>query len=278
MCMVYVYLARKPDGSLEPGVTNSILEQLVEDDASLAWCALQKSEDEAITEKERLHLLSREEKESILPWYSPDPEFRKANTLLDHYFKVTPPPINGMASKDYHEWLEALHRPVRGPLVRRYAWAIPTQEAIQVLVDRGPIVEMGAGTGYWASLVELMGGDVVAYDVQPPNNTGTLDEWNIWHAGFKFTEVAKGGPSELVNHSDRTLFLCWPPAGNPMASECLRYWDGEILVYVGDDEVTADESFYKQLQERFSLTQVIPIPQWTGVKDKMTIWRRYNLD
>jgi len=271
----HVYLLRQEDGSLKPGVTDDIFSKLVDTDP-LVWHKHVDSEGEAIVEKARIALLSNEERETFLPWYSPTPEFRKANVLLTQYFRVTPPVINGMNRQEYKEWLAALHMAVRGPLVRKYSWAIPTEEAVRKIIDHGPIVEMGAGTGYWAHLIRLLDGDTIAYDVTPPSNESSLEDWNVWHAGNTFTKVLEGGPKVLRQHSDRTLFLCWPPLKSSMASECLRYWEGKKLIFVGDRDNTANKGFFKCLKDDFSLTEVIPIPQWANAQDTMTIWRRLD--
>ncbi|KAG7385694.1 hypothetical protein PHYPSEUDO_001148 [Phytophthora pseudosyringae] len=47
----------------------------------------------------------------------------------------------------------------------KYSWAIPDERALQILKHYGPIVEMGAGSGYWARLLQLRGVDLVAYDL-----------------------------------------------------------------------------------------------------------------
>ena len=42
---------------------------------------------------------------------------------------------------------------VRKPLIWAYAWAIPSDEAIHAIAELGPLLELGAGTGYWAWLL-----------------------------------------------------------------------------------------------------------------------------
>jgi hypothetical protein len=59
----------------------------------------------------------------------------------------------------------------RDELCRRFAWAIPSPQAVhalrRVLARRG-LVEIGAGTGYWAALLAHAGVDVRGYDTAPP--------------------------------------------------------------------------------------------------------------
>lgn len=52
----------------------------------------------------------------------------------------------------------------REDLIKKYAFAIPDEFALQKLVEYSPIIEIGAGLGYWASLVNQMGGKVLCYD------------------------------------------------------------------------------------------------------------------
>lgn len=69
--------------------------------------------------------------------------------------------------------------PTRQNLVTRYAWAIPSPESIDWIIsylNGRPVVEVGAGTGYWAWLLSQAGVDVNAYDIKPPGKG-----WNEYH-------------------------------------------------------------------------------------------------
>ena len=60
------------------------------------------------------------------------------------------------------------------PLQRIFAFAIPSEAALQAMAhvarQVGGLIELGAGTGYWASLLKQppYSVDVVAFDIQPP--------------------------------------------------------------------------------------------------------------
>src|SRR5690606_9223710 len=103
--------------------------------------------------------------------------------------------------------------------VYRYAWAVPDDAALRIMAKHAPIVEIGAGTGYWAALLRARGVDIVAYDKDPPDG----GEGHPFHAARRaWTDVAVGGPEKAAEHPDRTLFLCWPPYDDPLAADCLR--------------------------------------------------------
>lgn len=70
--------------------------------------------------------------------------------------------------------------PSRDMMVRKYSWAIPSPETLDLIVRHvgsREIVEIGAGTGYWAKMLSQLGVKVHAFDTFPPNK-----EVNGWHA------------------------------------------------------------------------------------------------
>ena len=74
----------------------------------------------------------------------------------------------------------------RRRVTSRWAWAVPDPKAIQFIVDvldGRPLVEVGAGNGYWASMLSQMGVDVIAYDRSPLGVKGTwfnLENGKAW--------------------------------------------------------------------------------------------------
>lgn len=156
----------------------------------------------------------------------------------------------------------------REELVRRYSWAIPDEAAIATLVAHSPIVEVGAGTGYWASLVAAAGGTIHAYDKNPP----TIRENEYKHSVLYHPVL----PVELMRLKKETLFLCWPPYADSMAVNVLRKYEGDTLIYVGEDEYgcTANDAFFKELVANWQLLKQIDIPQWKGINDTLNVYQR----
>jgi hypothetical protein len=115
----------------------------------------------------------------------------------------------------------------RDEMVMTFAWAIPNQAAIDAIAALSPIVEVGAGLGYWAYLLEKAGADIVAYDIGNDTYFDTdAEPWSLVHRGTAI--------DAMENHGDRTLFLCWPPYDHPMAHEALDLHRGEHVAYVGE--------------------------------------------
>ena len=109
----------------------------------------------------------------------------------------------------------------RRACIEKYGFAIPNEEAIRKLVTLSPIVEMGAGIGYWASLIAEAGGQIEAYD----KFLGVENAYTFKHRDPWFP-VQSGEPELLKTHPANTLFLSWPCYKSPFANDCLKAFQG----------------------------------------------------
>lgn len=160
----------------------------------------------------------------------------------------------------------------RHALVKKFAWAIPSIEAIQECVKHSPIVEIGAGKGYWGKLIQEFGGIIVCYDAYPEK------------AGFPFSEVCeptwidvkKGDETSVLNHQDHTLMLCWPPYSTSMAQNALSLYTGKKLIYIGEGwrGCTGDDIFHEMLKNDWKLILELDIPQYYGIRDSFHLYER----
>jgi len=160
----------------------------------------------------------------------------------------------------------------RSKLCSQYSWAVPTDEAIKALVNASPLVEIGAGTGYWASLIAAAGGEVLAFDRVVPGPE------NEYHAGVqhKYHEILIGGPEDAAAYPEHTLFLCWPPYDKPMAHEALKHYTGSRLIFVGESEggCTADWKFFRELDDSWEEEDYVQIPTYQGIHDALWVYKR----
>eukprot|EP00850_Spirogloea_muscicola_P003217 SM000013S26386 [mRNA] locus=s13:117971:119902:+ [translate_table: standard] len=162
------------------------------------------------------------------------------------------------------------------PLRRLYSWGVPTRAALEAIASASPqgVIEpseltpaqVGAGTGYWAHLLQQRGVPVVAVDRRPMHRhlvnghhalPAELHQAALREAGQEakdtavcpnvppFVAVQEGGPATAAAHPDRSLLLCWPPPeeeeggdapepGSKMAVATLRSYSGNTLLYVGE--------------------------------------------
>lgn len=166
----------------------------------------------------------------------------------------------------------------RTRLIPQFAWAIPNHAALVALAASAPLIELGAGTGYWAYLLRERGVDIVAFDTEPPQTTTHQNQWqrSPMHVGTCWTDVQMGTPAVLRGgqYRERTLFLCWPPP-TTMALEALDTYAGETVALIGcGPDETGCLAFYDLLLSQWKLIQTVAIPQWCGVPDTLTIYQR----
>lgn len=157
----------------------------------------------------------------------------------------------------------------RRELVLKYAWAVPDDAALDTIKRYSPrgVVEIGAGTGYWAGLLRERGVEVAAYDRHP---------YRSGHADGCWSQVKRGGPYMASFHPMKTLFLSWPPYADTMASRCLDTYAGNTLAYIGEGPggCTGDDDFHHKLETEWDVITEIGIPQWEGIHDRLSIYHR----
>ncbi len=149
----------------------------------------------------------------------------------------------------------------RSNLTNYYAHAVPTEQALAMMGAFGPIVEIGAGSGYWSALLKARGTEVKAYDAWLGSTYAPEITW---------APVMTGDAKSAALHPDHALFLCWP-SGNGAAYDALANYKGKRLLYVGemDSDIMADERFFSALKQDWRMTGRVTVPslQPTGTFD-----------
>ncbi|WP_327065238.1 hypothetical protein [Kitasatospora sp. NBC_01302] len=165
--------------------------------------------------------------------------------------------------------------PRRQELSRIYSWALASRTALDWIaecLDGRGLLEVGAGSGYWAWLLRARGIDVLATDAA----SGT--EQNGWTDRFQFTAVRPGGAAEeAAAHPDRVLALLWPPYRDPMAVDALRTYRGPGVLYLGDRPggICAERSFFTELATHWRPLSHCPLTlRWLGNRDVATFFVR----
>jgi hypothetical protein len=155
------------------------------------------------------------------------------------------------------EWLK-----LKMAIAGHFAWAVPTEEAVQTIAKYATrVVEIGAGSGYWAWMLRQAGVEVAAFDADPPVFT--------WHT------IARDDERAIASCPDHMLLLCWPPWQSDMACNALTYHGGEYVAYVGEWMAgCANPRFFAQLVAAFNPVEQVNIPQWYNRDDSLMIFKR----
>jgi hypothetical protein len=115
---------------------------------------------------------------------------------------------------DFHRLLDpTLDEERRGDLFEaedeeaqeKYAWAIPDERALRACAMFSPLVEMGAGAGYWARLLRDMGCEVHPFDCDVGDAARAAGV-----PAQPWTVVEKGGVEQLARYPEATLLILYP--------------------------------------------------------------------
>jgi hypothetical protein len=156
-------------------------------------------------------------------------------------------------------------------LSQQYSYVFPEPEVLALLATLGPIIEIGAGTGYWAAKLRSLGVDIIAFDQAPPDT----DLVNRYHAKTPtWTEVARGDHTVLPDYPHRALFLCWPPLFSALG-ECLSCYPGDTVARIGDDgHRTAPIAGLNEAFTKVAACPVRALDPFPGTTPALTVWQR----
>jgi hypothetical protein len=156
------------------------------------------------------------------------------------------------------------------PVQLGVGFAIPNNAALEkIKMLHGPIVQVGAGAGYWAALLRIRGVDIVVYDINPPGigteDLGDAGPENVFFDVAYVNNIMPGSCADIFAGESgselaqtRTLLLIWPNDPDPIDNthfanddyeESQAAWDSECLssymnaggskvIYVGEREDT----------------------------------------
>ena len=190
-----------------------------------------------------------------------------------------------------------------------YAYASPTDEALQFIfklmesLEVEQIVEQGAGTGYWSSLLNtrltqkrLETNDqakmplVEAYDISPPSSEGNetaIASSNEYHGNvptFMHVQKADAHDSTRTSSKNTALLLCYPPPDSDMAYDALTAHinkGGQVVIHIGEFQgLTGNAMFEELLKQQFYCDEkdILPLPVWGTDATYLTIWRKVDGD
>jgi hypothetical protein len=161
----------------------------------------------------------------------------------------------------------------------KFGYSIPDKAALDLCVSHcnAKILEVGAGTGYWAYELRKAGADVIATDLyskkdQVYNFTKRWGRNKILNA-----------PDAVAKYPDRSLFMSWPCYNLPWAHEALVTFrevmtdpKNQRFVFVGERRggCTANDDFFEELDKHWELVKHHRIPKWPYLHDQLTIYKR----
>lgn len=156
---------------------------------------------------------------------------------------------------------------VRYRFVNEYSFAIPCEEALTLIARHSStIVEVGAGTGFWAHLLAMKGVSIVATDPEP-------------RKAFDVAYESLDAVRAVEAYPDRDVLCVWPSLGESWAMRAAQAMaPGRTLYYVGEWRgCTADDDFHEYLEAAFDEVMLVAIPVFAAVHDNLMIYRKRSV-
>ncbi|PKL39988.1 MAG: hypothetical protein CVV44_07145 [Spirochaetae bacterium HGW-Spirochaetae-1] len=162
----------------------------------------------------------------------------------------------------------------REELVTDFAFSIPCYDILACMARYAPIVEIGAGSGYWAYCLSQMDVGVTAIDRFPPQEASPweLDAANRWYNDAWY-HIDEGDERSAALYPDHSLLLSWPLLDDPMALGALKaYRDagGTRLLFLGDAGLAGDRAFHDELK-RHDVIERHHLAGWPGFHEELIV-------
>ena len=160
---------------------------------------------------------------------------------------------------------------LRRPAIRNVGFALICAEIIEHLRPLAPLVEIGAGSGFWTATLKAAGLDVIGTDP-----CGDDYATAIVHA--EHAELQRLTGVEAVRaYPDRNVLCVWPSLGDAWCREAVAAMAHDrTLALVGEwNGCTADEALFEMLSaDPWEEIGGFTLPQWPGIHDRLTLHRR----
>lgn len=175
--------------------------------------------------------------------------------------------------RKHDEVLDEYIKMVDEMYVRRCGYCILNDECLNLIAKYTPIIEMGAGLGFIASLLAKKGVDINCYDIITPDKNDYFPKRSKMHY-----PVIQAEENIVKNFPDRTLLLIWPPYDEPMAFDILSQYTGDTFIYIGEDRdgCNGDDNFFKLLEEKWQSVKYRWVARHNMVHDGLNIYKRKN--
>ena len=149
-----------------------------------------------------------------------------------------------------------------------YGFSIPCLEAVEAVRKlQAPLVEIGAGSGYWSALLRAAGVDILATDP------------SIGSHGFvpgTHHDAAPLTASDAVQrYSDRDVLCSWPSKGADWCREAVSLIKpGRHFIYLGEPRggLCASDALFDLLEAEFDLVGQVITPRFERARDGLKIF------
>ena len=173
--------------------------------------------------------------------------------------------------------------------IDEYGFAVPSRDAIEKIksfVGNATVLEIGAGRGLWAKLLQDAGITVVPTDLHSgkrnTNQQSIVHNTNPYWSKSKnrktFTDILHMSHEDALKQfgQHNVLMMIWPPYSCNMAAQALKSFKGSKFIFGGEGSggCTADDEFFDMLENQWQKVDTICVPQWEGIHDCVVLYEK----
>jgi hypothetical protein len=162
-------------------------------------------------------------------------------------------------------------------LSAQFGHQAPNDESLRLCAKYGPLLSMGAGLAYVECLLSRMGVQVVPVDIKRGGfRSGCLPGLPV---GSEFMIVLEGDETYVRDcPPGYNLLMWWPPppiAAPPMASNCVKFFRGDYLLYAGMPSMrTGDLEFHWMLRHEWKVKEEVLLPGTVETDARLWVYER----
>ena len=171
------------------------------------------------------------------------------------------------------QWLSSFK--IREIYLEKFGFSIPNHQALETIAAASPILEIGAGSGYWSYELKQFGVDIIATDPGVGryymNSKGGFFWQQSWTAVEKLSAV-----KAIKTYPTRSLLIIWPDFHTTWPLKALIAHRSKHLFYVGEGSggCTGNDHFHKYLDKHYKQIAIVDIPQFIGIHDRLFCYSR----
>jgi len=156
----------------------------------------------------------------------------------------------------------------RSKFIEGFGFPIPCLELIEAIKAEGPSVELGAGSGYLAALVNKCGGCVIPTD--------SYKGGYFFEVSFHTNVHRLAAGAAVRKFPNIPVLMSWPSYQAKWPTRVANMLKpGSRLLYIGEaGGCTACYSFEIVLRKKFKEIKTVKIPQWEGIHDHLRIFEK----
>ncbi|MCY4654673.1 MAG: hypothetical protein OXC95_16095 [Dehalococcoidia bacterium] len=170
----------------------------------------------------------------------------------------------------------------RDDYIRIFGFPIITSEAIRWLTEHPDLagttfIGIGSGTGYLEHEIRKAGGNAIATDPHPWQETfGKKTDLPVTRATHKQSlRILSETPNSV-------MILSWPENHVLWPQETVEEYDGAHLLFIGEGESdnlrsTGTKEMFKTLERNFIITDTFNLPNFTGITDDVRLYTRRTM-